>query len=245
MIFIMNFYESNAEFYDAVSVEAWEVLGPALTAALAGVRPEAGPIVDVGAGTGLATAVIAAAVPAARIVAVEPSAALRPALMARVTTVPGLRERVTILPNAIADAALPDRLGGVVALNMLGHLDPAQRTDLWRLLADRLALDAPAVIGLQPPERPERVPPSHVARTRVGDRWYEGWGEAVPKDEQRVVWRMTWRVVEDDRVVDERTAESDWWTVSQAEVLAELAAAGLTGTPAEAGLIRCMRKDAR
>lgn len=245
MIFIMSdFYETNAEFYDAVSVDAWQLLSPALTSALGGVRADRGPIADIGAGTGLGTAVIAAAVPGAKIVAVEPSAALRPALMARVMTVPGLRERVTILPNALADAPLPERLGGVVALNMLGHLDPPQRSALWSLLAERLAEGAPAVIGLQPPERPERVPPGHFARTRVGDRTYEGWGEAFPKDDQRVMWRMTWRVVEDDRVVDERTAESEWWTVSQATVLSELAAAGLTGTPGEAGLI-LVGRDAR
>lgn len=237
-------YAESGEFIDVLSQEYWVALRVPVAEALHQARPDQGPIVDIGAGTGLGTAVIAAAVPDAKIIAVEPSAALRPALMARVMTVPGLRERVTILPASVSEAALPARLGGAVALNMLGHLDPAERTGLWRLLAERLVPGAKAVVGLQPPERPERVPPGDATRTRVGERYYEGWGEAVPKDEQRVVWRMTWRVVEDDRVVDERTAESDWWTVSQAAVLAELAAAGLAGTPGEAGLIRCVRKDA-
>jgi hypothetical protein len=237
-----DFYRVNADLYDAVSVELWEALRPALLGALAEARAADGPIVDVGAGTGLATAVIAEAVPEASILAVEPSAALRPGLMARVMTLPGLRERVTVLPTDLAGAvpALPRRLGGVVAMNMLGHLDPAARRAFWALLAERLAPGAPAVIGLQPPERPEVVPPAGATRVRVGDRWYEGSGSAAPSGPESVRWRMTWRVLggeAGEQLLEERVAETEWWTVGRATVIGELARAGLRATAGEAGLV--------
>jgi hypothetical protein len=237
-----DLYGLNAEFYDAVSAESWATLGPALVAALAGARPQDGPLVDVGAGTGLATQVIAETVADAEILAVEPSAALRPALMTRIMLVPGLRERVTIIPTDIADADLPERLGGVVAANMLGHLDPTARRDLWRLLAERLANGAPAIIGLQPPERPEIVPDrSHVTRVRVGRHMYEGWGGARPSGTETVRWRMTWRVLADEQVLDERVAETEWWTVSHAAVIEELRREGMEAAPGEAGFVIATR----
>lgn len=242
-IFIMTeLYSVNAEFYDAVSVEAWKLLRPALVAALADARPHDGPLVDVGAGTGLATAVIAEAIPDGEILAIEPSAALRPALLTRVMVIPGLRERVTIIPTSLAGADLPDRLGGVVAANMLGHLAPEARRDFWHLLADRLAYGAPAVLGLQSPERPEVVPDrSYVTRVQVGRHTYEGWGGARPSGPETIQWRMTWRILAGDRVIAERVAETEWWTVSQATVLRELREAGLDATPGDAGFLTATR----
>jgi hypothetical protein len=100
------------------------------------------------------------------------------------------------------------------------------------------------VIGLQPPERPEVVPPTGFARARVGDRWYEGWASAEPSGPETVRWRMTWRVLDGDagdRLLEERAAETEWWTVGQATVVDELARAGLHATPGEGGLVVARR----
>ncbi|MGH9186747.1 MAG: class I SAM-dependent methyltransferase [Acidimicrobiales bacterium] len=237
-------HDGNAEFDDALAFDAWEVLRPALAAALTGVDPEAGPVLDVGAGTGLATEVVADTVPDATIVAVEPSRALRAGLMTRIMSRPGLRRRVTVLPTDLAGARLPARLGAVVAVNMLGHLAPDERRGFWRLLATRLAPGAPAVIGLQPPAQPEVVADTHFTRVQIGDRHYQGWGRADPTGPETVRWTMTWRVLLGDQVVDERTGVYDWWTVGDDVVTAELADVGLGAVPGGAGLVIARQPEA-
>lgn len=234
-----DFYLANADIFDAVSAPAWEFLGPALRDALAHGDPSGLPVADVGAGTGLATAVIAESWPDVEILAIEPSAALRPALMTRITLVPGLQERVTVVPTDLAGATdeLPEQLGGLVAANVLGHLPPPERQLLWRILAERLVPGAAGVIGLQPPPKPEVVPETLFGTVRVGRRDYEGWGAASPAGEDQVTWHMTWRIRDGDRPVEERSADATWWTVSEDTVVAELRDAGLDPIVGQAGFV--------
>jgi predicted O-methyltransferase YrrM len=79
----MNDYRESAEYVDIMSRDAWRELGPLLAEALEGV---AGPVVDLGAGSGLGTLVIAKALPEAEIIAVEPSSGLRAVLLSKVYT---------------------------------------------------------------------------------------------------------------------------------------------------------------
>lgn len=224
-------YTANGEFYDVFAAGAWAAQGPALAAALSGAGGTGDPIVDIGAGTGLGTAVIAATVADVPIVAVEPSASLRGGLFTRVMSVPGLADRVTVLPTDLAGANLPDRLGGAVAMNMLGHLTPDGRRDLWRLLATRLAPGAPVVIGLVPPDRVAAVPDTLFTKTQVGNRRYEGWGAADPSGPETVCWRMRWLVYDGDTLVDERHGEYQWYPADATGIAAELNEAGLTAAP--------------
>lgn len=66
-------YAVTAEFYELTAAGHWEALRPALATALKSAVVEAGPVLDLGAGTGLSTVAIA----------VEPSAAMRAALGVR------------------------------------------------------------------------------------------------------------------------------------------------------------------
>lgn len=234
-----DFYVANADIFDAVSAPAWELLGPALRDALAHGDPSGYPVADVGAGTGLATAVVAESWPDVEILAIEPSAALRPALMTRITLIRGLQQRVTVLPSDLAGAAdeLPDRLGGLVAANVLGHLPPPERQLLWRILAERLIPGAVGVIGLQPPPVPEVVPETLFGTVQVGRRSYEGWGAASPAGHDTVTWHLTWLVRDGDRLVERRSAAATWWTVSEDAVVTELRDAGLDPVVGEAGFV--------
>lgn len=234
---VTDFYLANADLFDALSSSAWESLRPSLRAALDGIEPDGHPVLDIGAGTGLATEVIAAAVPAVDILAIEPSAALRPALMTRIMLVPGLRERVTVLPTDVAGAVLPERLGGAVAANMIGHLDPSQRGELLALVASRLVAGGVFVVGLQPPERPESVPHSLFGTVVVGRRSYEGWGGAEPTGPDTVRWRMVWRILENGEVLESRRAEVEWWTVREGELVDSLRSVGLSPRVGEGGFV--------
>lgn len=232
-----DFYRANADIYDAVSAPSWEILGPALRASLKHGDPSGHPVVDLGAGTGLATAVVAQSWPDVEILAIEPSTALRPALMTRIMLISGLRERVTVLPTDLAGAELPERLGGLVAANVLGHLQPEERQLLWRILAERLVDGAAGVIGVQPPAQPVSIPETLFGTVRVGRRNYEGWGAAEPAGDDTVTWHMTWRIREHSNLVEERSADVTWWTVSEDAVAAEMRDVGLDPIVGGAGFV--------
>ncbi len=220
-------YAATAEFYDLVSEPMWASLPAALAEALTGCDPSSGPVVDLGAGTGLSTVAIADALPGTDIFAVEPSASMRAVLLSRLRSRPDLRERVSVVPATVEQAELPPRLGGVVALFMIGHLDPDARAALWRLLAQRLAPGAPVVVGLVPPERPETIPetPYHGARQGIFD--YEGAMSGAPAGADAMDWTMTYRVLRDGTLVDELVNRFRYHTVNADDLAIEATSAGL------------------
>ena len=113
-----------------LSQDAWRALRTPVTEAMRHARRDQGPIVDIGAGTGLGTVLAAQAVPDAEVIAVEPSLILRAVLLARLVGDDDLRRRVTVQATDAADMTLPPRLGGVLAMNMIGHLAPDRRRQL-------------------------------------------------------------------------------------------------------------------
>lgn len=226
-----DLYDVNAEYYDAVSQAHWEPYRRALTAVLAPLASARETVVDLGAGTGLGTVLLAQAAPACPVLAIEPSPALRVGLMARVVSDENVRTRTTVLPTDLDGAlaaGLPDRLAGVTALNMIGHLEPASRGRLWSLLSERLVADGLAVIGLQAPASPVAIPETDFGGGEVGQRRYSGSGRAEPDGPDRVTWHMRWQVFDAGGVVvDERTATSTWWTVSPSQLAHEAGTHGL------------------
>jgi hypothetical protein len=221
-------YAQSGEFIDVLSRDAWAALRIPVAQALAQARPEQGPIVDIGAGTGLGTLAAAQAVPAAELIAVEPSPILRAALLTRLVD-DDLSRRVTVQATEAVDMVLPARLGGVLAINMIGHLAPDQRRALWADLRPRLAPAAPLVVNLQPPSAPEVVPETPFTSVPVGRRRYQGSGAARPDGPDRVVWTMRYRVVADDDTVErELVVNYDWYVLSPAKLLDEMAVAGYT-----------------
>lgn len=229
-------YERSAEFVDVMLAPQWMTLGPPLSEAL---HSATGPIVDVGAGGGHGTRVIAETVAEAEIVAVEPSPALRSALLARVNERAELRDRVTVLSEGLLEASLPDQLGAVVAMNVIGHFAPAERQVIWAMLANRLVPSGRVVLNLQPPTEPMAVPESRFADVRIGRRRYEGWGHAEPAGPDRITWHMTYRTYHDDRLVGELETTYGWWVLDEQRLKEELGEHGLVPSrtgPVELGM---------
>ncbi|MFG1706613.1 class I SAM-dependent methyltransferase [Nonomuraea sp. M3C6] len=226
-------YERSAEFLDLLLAPHWPELGPPLARALHGVP---GPVVDVGAGGGHGTRVIAEAVPGVEVLAVEPSPGLRSVLLARVHDTPGLRERVTVLPEGLLQARLPARLGAVVAMNVIGHFDPAERAALWDLLVERLVPGGRAVVNLQPPTEAAAVPEFRGGDVRIGRRRYEGLARAEPAGPEQLTWHMTYRTHQDDELVDEVKVSYAWWLLSEERMVAELGGRGLKVQAAGPGM---------
>ena len=235
-------YSDSGEFLDILSRDAWVFLRESVTAALLGVDPAAGPLVDLGAGSGRGTCLLAGLAPEVTVLAVEPSPVQRAVLLARVVDDPSLRSRVTVLPTAAETVELPDRLGGVLAMNVIGHLAPPERRDLWRRVADRLAPHAPLVLNLQPPSRAEAVPDADFASVQIGRHQYVGGGGAVPDGVDSVTWHMRYRVCgEHGDAEREVTATYRWYVASPETIEAELAAVGLAADHGPYGIIRAVR----
>lgn len=230
-------YAVTAPYYDLLAESFWTTLGPALSAVLSDVDPSAGPIVDIGAGTGRSTFVITEAVPSGEVWAVEPSPSMRAILLAHVALRPDLYRRVTVLDSDIAGLSWPDSVAAVVACNMVGHLDPETRLGLWRTAAAHLAPDGVAIVGLQPPSRPERLERTETGTVDVGRNRYVGDAAAEPTGERSVRWTMHYRTIRDGTVVEHLVKQSDWWTVSADDVRAEAGSVGLTMHEAAEGLL--------
>jgi SAM-dependent methyltransferase len=229
---VVDPYERSAEYLDLMMAGAWDALAPALTGLLREVKAGVGPVVDLGAGTGRGVVAVCAALPGdGPVLAVEPSAAMRAVLLARVHDAAELRGRVTVLPEDAAHAALPDGLRAIVALNMLGHLPPPERRTLWQSAAQRLAPGGALIVNVTPPVRPERVPRTRMASATVGALHYEGWASAEPSGDDEVTWRMDYRVLRDGLPVSEVTVDYRWWVVSESELAEEAAEAGLAMRP--------------
>lgn len=224
-------YAVAAEFYDLWAYDQWKQTAPELSNLLgADVDPATGPVLDLGAGTGLATLAIADSVPGASILAVEPSRAMRGVLFSRVISRPDLRSRVTIAPVAFSELLWPEQISGFVAMAMLGHLRPDERMSLWNRLAEHLAPGAPAIVQLQPPARPELVPLVRHTVVDLGDHTYEGWSEGEPAGDRLLHWSLRYVVRKGDRVLDDQCWTSEFQTVSIDDVTAEAGAVGFSVT---------------
>jgi hypothetical protein len=218
-------YAPVAEYVDLISRPFWQSFGAVLRNALETVGDE--PVVDIGAGTGMGLARVAALLPRHDIVAIEPSPALRTGLFARLSDDPALAARVTVLPVTVQEAALPPRLGAVTGINMLGHLPPADRVTLWERLAAALSPAAPAVFTLQPPPRPELIAEQPFGEAIAGTRRYSASGGAEPVGPERVRWRVTYRIHDGETLAFEHTMENDWWVLDPAVIMDELRRSGL------------------
>ncbi|GEM_PF-1453557 len=214
-------YARSADHLDLLSAGMWEHLTPAVTEALADLA-EHSTVVELGAGTGLGTDVIARAAPTACIVAVEPSSHLRAVLLHRVASDPDLRSRVTIENRPFPASRLPESFDAFVVMNTLGHLNREAREELWQLIAAGLRPQGYAVINVQQPTTASAVPEFEMAEERVGHRTYHGsaWAERI--DDTTMKWHMTYRTSEDGTEIDAAEVEYLWNVVDPIAIESEL-----------------------
>ena len=224
----MSPYAVTAQFYDAVASEHQSAVNAQIAEALTGLDTAGHPVVDIGAGTGLTTQLIASALPEAEILAVEPDPAMRPAIMTRVWSDPDLRRRVSILPMSILAAPIPPVISAAVASATLVHFSPEGREQLWALLSARLARGGLAVIEIQSPTA-EDVPDTCIATAQVGQVDYEGWASARQIGDARLHWRVRYVARLGGVEIDRQCTDYVCWAVSAKQVLAEAATFGLVG----------------
>ncbi|WP_233645010.1 Gfo/Idh/MocA family oxidoreductase [Streptomyces sp. BSE6.1] len=219
-------YSPSAEFFDLVAAEHTATASaPAVAALLADADLSAGPVVDIGAGTGLVTEAVARARPDAEIIACEPSVGMRAVLTSRVFSDADLRTRVTVTADAAPDLDLPDRISVVLLCGVLGHLDAEARARLWRRLNRRLAPGGLVVVELMQFERPSTLPETRLATATAGRHRYEWSFAGAPDETEDGVMRLrsTWRVYRDGARQPEREVHDSyrWTPFALADVVAE------------------------
>jgi len=216
-----DYYSPIAEFYELM-VRQQGGGAEALARALSDVDASQGPVLDLGAGTGRSTEVIAKTLADARILAIEPAPAMRAVLTSRVIRDDDLRRRVTILAAAAQDVELPRRLSAAVVFGVAGHLSRQERGALWGKLVEHLVPGAPLVVELMPLSRPQRVPSMRVASEPVGEHVYELWLEGEPVGDDLMKWSSTWRVSHSDKIIRTVNNSSQWHTFGLDELEAEI-----------------------
>ncbi|MFJ6215175.1 Gfo/Idh/MocA family oxidoreductase [Streptomyces sp. NPDC092296] len=248
-------YTPSAEFFDLVAAgHTATASGPAIAALLADADLSTGPVVDIGAGTGLVTEAVARARPDAEILACEPAVGMRAVLTSRVFSDPDLRSRVTVTADAAPDLDLPDQVSVVLLCGVLGHLDAEERARLWRELRRRLAPGGLVVVELMQFEEPLTLPETRLATATAGRHRYEWSFGGAPDETQDGVMRLrsTWRVYRDGATRAEREVRDSyrWAPFGLQDVVAE---SGLTartlptrpGAPPLAVLTRAPAPPAR
>ncbi|WP_330456381.1 methyltransferase domain-containing protein [Streptomyces sp. NBC_00820] len=235
---MIDYYTPTAEFYDLVGGQHWAHSDPALASALTGIDTGHGPVLDLGAGTGRATEVIARALPDAHILAVEPSPAMRTALTSRVVRSEDLRPRVTVIAATAQEVDLPERLSAAVICGVAGYLDREERGELWGRLLRRLPAGAPIIVELMALRTPQPVAPMRIARQRLGEQEYEAWLTGEPCGADRMRWSATWRVLRNGELVREVDVSHEWYTFGIEDLAAETGLTAKQLTPELGVLIR-------
>lgn len=223
-------YAATAEAYDfhiaaqrQGQIAALEELRPRLST-------EFGPILDIGAGSGLNSAWVLEHAPGAEVVALEPSPAMRSLALGRIAAHPEWCDRITIRPEDFFSATLPSTIGGAILLGVLGHFDPGERAAVLAELAARLPRGGAALIDLPEPETPARMEPVEFTSAQVGQLTYRTIAEAWSEGDELLRWRITYLTLDGERVLTEETAEHLYHHPSERTVMEEARQVGLRST---------------
>ena len=221
-------YALSAEFYDVMAAPHWNTKRDVLVTALRDAGPITDPVLDIGAGSGLSTVTIADTVAEVDIHAVEPSPAMRAALVSRLLTHPSVTDRVTVHADRVENVPLPDRIGAAVLMGVIGYLDYEARQAFWADLRPRLTPTAPVVVEYMALTTPMPIPEMTIAHQRIGTRHAEVRISGEPENNDSQHWTMRYVVREGDRVIRDFTAEHIWRTVGHDDLVRDAERHGLT-----------------
>ncbi|MFE9425894.1 class I SAM-dependent methyltransferase [Kitasatospora sp. NPDC006697] len=217
-------YAVSAEFYDLLQAEDDRRRAERRFAGAA--RSSRVGIIDAGAGTGAATEVLVRA-GAAPVHVVEPSPAMRTALLARLARLGAdQRSRITVHPQTLPACALSEVADLVVAANVVGCLEPAERRSLWRaaftaLVPGGLLLFDPPPTALPPDPESSLLPP-----VRLGLDQYRARITRTP-DRGVITVRFDYQVERDGEVLRQEQESFRMWPAAPGVLEEELEAAGM------------------
>ncbi|WP_220290733.1 bifunctional 2-polyprenyl-6-hydroxyphenol methylase/3-demethylubiquinol 3-O-methyltransferase UbiG [Streptomyces sp. MBT84] len=221
-------YTVTAEFYDILQADederlvrdryAWEVAKARLG------------VLDIGAGTGRVT-LMSLAESRVGVHAVEPARAMRTALMARLAALPARqRERVTVHPHTLDEAALHAVADVAVCHNAVACLPPAARRTLWPAVGAALVPGGSLFLQLPPARIPARDVERVLPEQRVGEHAYGG-RMVMSAAGDRIRTRVDYWVRSTDGMLREHTETFSMWPASRSRMIDDLAQHGFVSSP--------------
>lgn len=214
-------YRGSAEFYEMVAARQAPSSGPPLRVALTGTDTSTGPVLEIGAGTGAITRVIADILPDARILATEPSEVMRGILTSRVHRDPDLRRRVTVTPDPAEALPAGPSCCAAVLFGVVGHLTAPERAALWTTLRSRMAPGGRIAVELMGVAAPRTIPPVRMLREAIGEQTYEWWSSGTPVGADLMRFESRWKVFRGRELLREVTESHDWHTLTSADLARE------------------------
>lgn len=159
-----------------------------------------GPLLDVGAGTGLQTIALAEAYPTREVLAIEPEDGMRIALMTRIADRATLRERVTVYPSALADLPTELRFAAALLHNVVYELPDLDTA--FAQLAQRMLPGGSVIINhMHIASTATPVARRLITSTRLGRLRYERWFERRRTDTDRMEVVNHYLTMDGDRTI--------------------------------------------
>ncbi|MEO3868406.1 class I SAM-dependent methyltransferase [Nonomuraea sp. B12E4] len=226
-------YSATVPFYDLFHEDGHvPAIRRTLPPLLAGVRRG---VIEIGAGTGLITEVIARETPA-EVYAVEPSLGMRSVLVSRLAADPATLSRVTVLPCGALDVEVDEPVEAIVMISVLQNFAAVDRAELWRVLARQLEPGGRLVFNWR--DRAPAVPGEAqvLGSYQVGRHVYEISGQVLDVAGESVTTRFVYRIRQRGVAIseDEMVSTNHWPPYER--LATELRAAGFTPDEAPDGL---------
>ena len=193
-------------------------------------------ILEIGAGTGLITTLLADWTPA-EIFALEPSASMRGVLLSRLCSRPELLRRVTVLSSDALSVDLDEPVEAVVMINVMYALEPDYRKRLWPVLSAQLKPAGLLVFTWRDGGPPTPRPLQELGSRQVGRHTYTVLSEILESDEEACSARYLYRVTKDDKVISEEEITGHAYRPAWDVIQRELVSAGFTQTEGADGLL--------
>lgn len=224
-------YLISAEYYDLMAEQHWAVRETELAAILQKLKPQATEIIDVGSGSGKSLPLIHRLYPDGHIHAVEPSSAMRIALMTRVLSHPALRKNVSIYPTTFEHLTLTQPADIILLCGCVGFLTPQERKNFWLQAASALSEGGVLIVDIMAIASPVTVEMRKVADTWIGTQRYiiSIGGEPVAETDV-MCWEMLFEHYDCETLIRSDKVKREWHTFSLEHIADEALEVGLQAT---------------
>ena len=217
---IENVYGETVEFYDLSALSQIGNKKIVLNKFADMVKDLDGIILDIGAGTGKTTIEMANMICDKEIIALEPSAYMRTAFMARLMEHNEVKERISLLPIDVGKYSFRDKISGVMCMGVLGHLKRDEQEKLLYKLDKNLNINVPILIELLEPKFLVAPVGSRISVATQGRLRYETDIKQVGMDQW--TWRLTYQVFCGKNIVSTVDSLMSWNYQSVEKILNQL-----------------------